>query len=138
MGRSAFEGCKGCEDRETCEAPCGKLEAVLPGPTAGRGRRENLTGLWESTMVDAEQAERCSHKVTKYHRLVDVRTESERILFAAAEAIRYRLTDRQFEAVSLCWGLGYSMRQAAREMGIKGPVVHQHIVYARLKLAEHT
>lgn len=42
--------CDTCKQRLDCKTSCDKLEAILPSPQKGKGRHENLTGLYPNTL----------------------------------------------------------------------------------------
>ena len=47
--------CGSCTHAAKCKEPCDRLNVLLPGPSEGKGCRENLTGLYPDTLQENER-----------------------------------------------------------------------------------
>ncbi len=134
----SVETCTKCAKRVKCTQICPDVEKLLPGVTKGRGRRENLTGFWESTLMVAEQAGGSRPHVRRCWRPRDARNGAAQALMRVVDVIRPQLTAKQYEAAELCWALGLSRRRAAGLLNVTHQAVNYRLqaVARRLLLAD--
>ena len=98
--KGAESPCTNCQYRSECKEPCEKLEAFLPSVTAGRGSKENTTGLRVETLKDYEHTRR-----------LDILQEYQ--------SCKEHFTAKQWEVICLCYGQGLTQEQIAIATGKK-------------------
>ena len=137
MGRSVPTICEACPHKSCLKTgkPCDAVESLLPSPTKGRGRRENLTGLYESWLIPASRFPGRLPGSARYWLPEDIADERARDLLRGAEDIWHGLTYVQQEAAWLVWGLGLSQSRAARKIGVVPSTVSRAISMIHKKLA---
>jgi hypothetical protein len=111
--------CTTCPKREQgCRESCDLLEAFLPGECAGRGRHENLTAF-DGNLAAAPRP-------------------SYRPVYEQFSPYFGELTEKQAQAVNLHLGRGFSLPEAATELGISTAAVRNRLsrAWARLRRAQ--
>jgi predicted DNA-binding protein YlxM (UPF0122 family) len=95
--------CDTCSTKAKCKS-CEKFEKMLPGVEHGRGRRENLTGLFPGLPDRTSQRE---HPDKDYPSIVkELNVERLRSLFADFEGCKGIFTVKQWAAIELYYAQG--------------------------------
>ena len=110
--KEAESPCIDCEYRSECKAPCDKLIGLLPGITAGRGAKENTTGLYVETLKDCEQTRRL--EIFKQYQFCDA-----------------PFTDKQWNVICRYYEQGLSQDQIALATGRKRSAISGLLKRAR-------
>jgi len=92
--------------------------ARVPSIYQGRGRRENLTGLYETTLHEVEDRRRCD-------------------IFAGYQACREIFTPSQWEVIYLYWNQGLTQETIAKTLDVKRSAVSGRLTRATAKKEQH-
>lgn len=110
--------CEECAELGKCEEPCKKLEKLLVAVGHGRGRKENLTGLYPKNLRELNR-----------ERLLGV--------FAEYESCQKIFSDKQWAVIKLRFGEGKTQAEIRQELGLKRSSVNDLLRRARRMLEEH-
>lgn len=106
------------EDSNTSHSNTNHIKPVLPSPTQGRGRKENLIGFYEET-------------------LEDIRKIRHQDIFERYDSLKHLLTDEQWLAVYLRFKKGLSFNQIAAQMHRGKSTVYQCLQRAEDEIEKH-
>ena len=110
--------CDSCPKKETCTKSCDDILKAIPKINQGRGRRENLTGFYESTLNRIQET-----------RNIDV--------FKQYEECKDLFTAKEWVAIYLRYHDGKKIGEIAEMLSIKKGSVGDRLSNAKKKKEQH-